>query len=813
MRLSIRTSILAALLLLTILIVSIVFITIRRTATLKDTNQEVMYSEDIRYQLQQLLLAAVDNETGARGYVITSNESFLEPLYASERTLKSFSSQLEHRIQNADIKSIFVDSLKPLLSKRIAYSRLLIKTAMLHNADAARELVGSGIGKRYTDSIRTFGVKINALQNHYLQQKRDNNEKALRQMNVFLFSMLFIIFGLLALNLRWIVLYFRKLKQTEEELEEKVQKKTNEVLEGEIRFRKMIEQISDGFFTLDANWRFTYINENAAELFNQNNKSVIGKNIWECFPETSGSEIRHAFEQAMNTQKEVFYEGYSTYFQRWTEISIYPAKDGLVIYFRDITEKRLAEMEVQRSRERYKTLVDRISDAFIAVDNEFRYTFLNKQAEELIHKNAEDLIGKTVWEVFPNAVGSDTFHAFEKAMKEQIYVTNTDHYPELDLWQENHIYPSSDGLSIFIRNITELKRNEIAARNSEEIRRIIMNSSLDAIICVDNNNRIIFWNNQAESLFGWSFDEIKDKPFQQTIIPPAYRQFAEKGILHYLHSRNEESLDRVIETTVVDRNGKQFPVEFFAVKVLTESNSFTCAYIRDISKRKELQLQLARQEKKTAREITATAIDAQEKERNVIGQELHDNINQLLAGTKLLLQMIQSNPDKNTKYLAMCVDTINQVMNENRRIAHEMVTPYLNQEPLVDLIYKIANSMLAFVGIDVEILLNNFEEHNLDEKQKLTLYRIAQEQCTNIIKYAHASKVVFTLESNEESVRLTIADDGDGMPTKAAKEGIGLRNIASRLSVYNGTMDIVTSPGNGFSLSVELQTEDMYQHV
>ncbi|QNA44494.1 PAS domain S-box protein [Lacibacter sediminis] len=810
MKLSIRSSILVTLLLFTILIVSIVYITIRRTATLKDTNQEVMYSEDIRYQLQQLLLAVLDNETGARGYVITSNESFLEPLYASERTLKSYSSQLEHRIQNPAIKSIFIDSLKPLLSKRIVFSRLMIKTTMLHNSDAARDLVASGVGKRYTDSIRLLGIKINALQNTFLQQKRSNNEQALRQMNVFLFSMLFIIFCLFAVIFRWIVLYFKKQKQTEEELEEKVQKKTKEVLEGEVRFRKMIEQISDGFFTLDINWRFTYINANAAQLFDQ---SVIGKNIWECFPETSGGEIHTAFQQAMNTQKEVFYEGYSSYFKRWIEISIYPASDGLVIYFRDITEKRLAEIEAQRSREQYKTLIERISDAFIAVDHEFRYTFLNKQAEELIHKPADELIGKTVWEIFPDAVGSDTFRAFEKAMKEQVYVTNTDHYPALDLWQENHIYPSSDGLSVFIRNITKLKKNEIAARNSEEIRRIIMNSSLDAIICVDNSNNIIFWNNQAESLFGWSFDEIKAKPFHETIIPTGYRKFAEKGILHFLHSRNAESLDRIIETTVVNRDGKEFPVEFFALKVLTDNNSFTCAYIRDISKRKELQQQLIRQQKKTASEITATAIDAQEKERNAIGQELHDNINQLLAGTKLLLQMIQKNPEKHTQYLTMCVDAINQVMNENRRIAHEMVTPFLSQETLVDLIYKIANSMLAFVGIDVEVELNNFNEDGLNEKQKLTLYRIAQEQCTNIIKYANASKVIFSLASNEESIRLTIRDDGDGMTTKAAKEGIGLKNIASRLSVYNGTMDIITSPGNGFMLSVELQTEDMYQGV
>ncbi|RXK60860.1 PAS domain S-box protein [Lacibacter luteus] len=566
MKLSIRTSIRLALLLFTILIVSIIFITIRRTVTLRETNQEAVYSEEIRYQLQQLLLAVMENETGARGYVITGNESFLEPLYASERTLKAYSSQLGHRIQSDDIKSIFNDSLKPLISKRIVFSRLLIKTKMLQNADEARLLIASGVGKRYTDSIRRFGVRINALQNNHLQQKRKENEVALRHMNVFLFAMLFIIFMLLVLNLRWLVLHFKKQK-------------------------------------------------------------------------------------------------------------------------------------------------------------------------------------------------------------------------------------------------------ELVLRSSEETRRLIMNASLDAIICVDDSNRIIFWNSQAEHLFGWSFDEVKEKPFHQTIIPTAYRKHAENGIMSYLFSRNAESLDHIVETTVVTRYGKEFPVEFFAINVTAENNNFTCAYIRDISERKELQQQLLKQEKKIARAITATAIDAQEKERNVIGQELHDNINQLLAGTKLLLQTIITSSEKHAKQINMCIDAIGQVINENRRIAHEMVTPFLSEEIFVELIHKIASNMLGIVGIEVDIQLNNFDESFLSEKQKLTLYRIVQEQCTNIIKHANATKVVFSLESTDESVQLTISDNGTGMRAEKATEGIGLKNIASRLSVYNGTMDIVTSPGNGFILSVELQLEDLYQGV
>jgi PAS domain S-box-containing protein len=813
MKFTLSSIIVAAFLIFGLLILTITYITFQRSAKLKESNREAIYSEDIRYQLQQLQLGVVDNETGARGYVITGDTSFLKPLYASENTLSLFSNELEHRILNPTARSLFLDSLKPLIGKRIAFSRQMIAATAQGDSDAAKALVVSGVGKRYTDSIREVGMRINSVQNLHLEQKRAVNDKALRQMNIFLFSILFIVFCLFVLNFRWIILHFKKLKQTEGTLEGLVQLKSKEVVEGEQRFRKMIEQISDGFFSLDKHWNFTYINANAAKLFNERHQSVIGKNIWKCFPETVGNEIYHAFQQAWDTQKEVFYEGYSNYFKRWAGITIYPAADGLVIYFRDLTEKRLAEMEAQRSQEQFKTLIERISDAFIAVDHEFRYTFLNKQAEELIHQRAGNLLGKKMWEIFPDAVGSDTYHAFEKAMNEQIYVTNTDYYPALDLWQENHIYPSSNGLSVFIRNITKQKKNEIAARNSEEIRRILMNSSLDAIFCVDSSHNIIFWNNQAEALFGWSFEEIKETPFYEKIIPQAYHSFAQKGMLHYLRTLNTESLDRIVETTVVNRSGKAFPVELFAVKVLTDNNSFTCAYIRDISERKELQQQLISQEKKTAREITATAIDAQEKERNAIGQELHDNINQLLAGTKLMLEMIRSNPEKHSQFIPMCVEAIDQVMNENRRLAHEMVTPSLQHETLIDLIHKISYNMLGIAGIAVSVEHSAFVEERLTEKQKITLYRIAQEQCANILKYAKASKVIFTLTSNDTGVRFSILDDGDGMKTNAAKNGIGLKNIASRLSVYNGSMDIVSSEGKGFLLSVQLQTEDLYDVV
>lgn len=123
-------------------------------------------------------------------------------------------------------------------------------------------------------------------------------------------------------------------------------------------------------------------------------------------------------------------------------------------------EKLRAYSKLIESEERYRTLIERITDAFIALDQNWRYTYVNKQAARLLRKDVKDLIGKHVWDVFPDAVNSETYKSFQRAMKDQEYITNIDYYEPLDLWQENHIYPSPNGLSVFIRDITMRKKTE-----------------------------------------------------------------------------------------------------------------------------------------------------------------------------------------------------------------------------------------------------------------------------------------------------------------------------------------------------------------
>lgn len=143
--------------------------------------------------------------------------------------------------------------------------------------------------------------------------------------------------------------------------------------------------------------------------------------------------------------------------------------------FNEELEKQveIKTVEIRESEEKFRTLIERISDGFLALDKNWRYTYTNKKIGELTRRDHLSLIGKNVWEEFPEAVGSDTYKAFLKAMEDQQYFTHTDYHAPLDLWQENHIYPSPDGLSVFIRDITERKKaEEEMNRANDELRRL-----------------------------------------------------------------------------------------------------------------------------------------------------------------------------------------------------------------------------------------------------------------------------------------------------------------------------------------------------
>lgn len=213
--------------------------------------------------------------------------------------------------------------------------------------------------------------------------------------------------------------------------------------------------------------------------------------------------------------------------------------------------------------------------------------------------------------------------------------------------------------------------------------------------------------------------------------------------------------------------------------------------------------ELARQRDLQQKLIMETSIQVQEKEREQIGKELHDNINQILAAAKLYLDIAARDDDgSEEEALEKCQRNLTLAMEEIRQLSQSLVAPSLGGIGLDQALRKLLDNFPLSASLKLELDTTGYARDVTDEGIKLTFYRIAQVQLNNIVKHARAKSAFVKLDRSPETLSLTIKDDGVGFSPGRKTSGIGLRNIQNRVGFYNGTVQIESTPGAGCSLKI-----------
>lgn len=163
---------------------------------------------------------------------------------------------------------------------------------------------------------------------------------------------------------------------------------------------------------------------------------------------------------------------------------------GIFMYTELLNDKLEMEATLREKEQQYTQLIDRLTDGFIRLDKNWVYKYANKKIGEMTHYDPEYLVGKNVWSLFPAAVGSATYQVMHEVMETQQYGHNIDYYPELDLWQENYVYPAGDGIYVFIRDVSEAKRAERKLAASERKIRQVLSSASESFYVVDKDYHI-----------------------------------------------------------------------------------------------------------------------------------------------------------------------------------------------------------------------------------------------------------------------------------------------------------------------------------
>lgn len=200
--------------------------------------------------------------------------------------------------------------------------------------------------------------------------------------------------------------------------------------------------------------------------------------------------------------------------------------------------------------------------------------------------------------------------------------------------------------------------------------------------------------------------------------------------------------------------------------------------------------------------ITETSIRAQEREREEIGKELHDNINQILASAKMYFEASAIEKEAFEDLVHKGISRLSMAIDEIRKLSHRLVAPSLENISLVEAIRQFIDNNREVAPVKISFEATNFSEERLNGDAKLMLYRIVQEQFSNIVKHAQAKNAVVELHADNDVVKLHIHDDGKGFEQIKKIPGIGLRNISNRAKLYNGSVSLSSAPGKGCSLDV-----------
>ncbi|MES2572507.1 MAG: PAS domain S-box protein, partial [Verrucomicrobiota bacterium] len=177
--------------------------------------------------------------------------------------------------------------------------------------------------------------------------------------------------------------------------------------------------------------------------------------------------------------------------------------------FQDIEESRQADEEKRRLAERLTNTLESITDAFFMSDREWRFTYINREAEKLLYRSREELIGEVIWKQFPEPGSSRFRHQYERAFRENQAVQFEEHYAPLGKWFEVRAYPAVHGLAVYFRDVTAQRESRDALQASEERFRLLSKATNDAVWDWDMLTGDLHWNEGYEFLFGFRAGEIE----------------------------------------------------------------------------------------------------------------------------------------------------------------------------------------------------------------------------------------------------------------------------------------------------------------
>lgn len=471
----------------------------------------------------------------------------------------------------------------------------------------------------------------------------------------------------------------------------------------------------------------------------------------------------------------------------------------------DITEKRKAEQELRK----LSLIAKETVNAVIITDPDEKIQWVNDAFERLSGYTLQEVIGFKPGRLTqgPETSISQKQYLRKQISKNEAFSCEILNYHKSGsaywiLLQGQPVFDTDGSLLYYFAiqtDVTERKRvDEILKKSEEKYRDLFDTMPASIFIWGLNDLKILEVNQKASEQYGYSKKEFLDLTTLDLRLPEdQYKiiDYAKTALQHNYFSSNGVWKH-------INKSGEVMFMQISSNRIDYNGLPAMMAIATDITDKIKLEQKLEEEREKSEIEIKQATITAQEKAQQEIGRELHDNVNQVLASSKLFLGLLRNNRGVHDPYLNEAESLLTLAINEIRDLSHILIAPGIQGSEFLKALDGLLNHTVGAAGLEVEKNVNGFLTEGLDEQLQLTIYRIIQEQLNNILKHADAGKVWLTLIHETNKVYLRIKDNGKGFNLTDVTDGVGFLNLKNRASLYHGEVQISSYTGKGCELSV-----------
>lgn len=479
----------------------------------------------------------------------------------------------------------------------------------------------------------------------------------------------------------------------------------------------------------------------------------------------------------------------------------------------DITAERKMFYTLEEEKRKYEMISNKSADIIFLINSSGYIEYVSPSINRILGFTEKETTGKSFFSLQSEEsnISTSILTNYDEKNKGALSFQMKNKQGELKWVEAIFSNFSEDELGgekhlVHVRDINEqyIAQNMVI-ENEAKYRNLFSNMNL-GIMEVDNEERILYTNPSFERISGYSQDELIGKKADNIFLT----ELSEKDIYLQEQRNRQHGKEGLYEIRIRKKDGS------FATWIISGAPTFDLkGKVRgsigihwDVTEVRNLENKILFESVQKEKELMEARLQAEEEQRDVIGRDLHDGVGQMLAYISVYFNLLKEKDSITFEDIETAQATINRTTDEVRRLSRNLAPPAIKdlgfREAVIELIesytiiLKPAFKLTIYKGKDPDKFLH---EH------KIMIFRVLQELSSNTFKHANANKVNIKIEQNKKGIQMLYKDDGVGFAMETVKKGIGLKSILSRVEFYGGEVKIITKPGIGIEVFINLPFE------